>query len=679
MRLTAEKRAAVLESAKEDFKRCEEWENAFRARYDDDMRFADADPDNGYQWDATMYRQRQLKRKPSLTINKTRQFCLQIINDARQNKSQIRIVPSSDDASYEAAEIFEGIVRHIEYTSDAQSAYIGAYDTLVKGGIGYWRVATDYRNNRTTEQDIFIRRIKDPRSVYMDPDIQTDDGSDARFAFIFDDMPRKLFERKYPKFAESVQTAALGNNGDWESKDHVRIAEYYRKTEKRDRLIVNGMGQTFLKSQIGAEMAAMLEEDDTTHARDIIEDVIECYLIIGNEIAEMTVWAGKYIPIVRLAAEESVIDGQMDRKGHVRSLKDPQRMFNYWASAATEQIALQTKTPWLAPARAIETYQEIWKNAAITEPTVLPWDDVDDSGNPIAKPERIAPPTIAQAYMAGLEISEHQMAMVSGQVPATMGEPSNERSGKAINARQRQGENATYHFIDILASALRFTGKILIDLIPKIYDTPRVVQIVAEDGKRSAANIDPEAAQAHQTVQSEDQDEEDEAQIIFNPNVGEYSVEADVGPAYQTKRQEAFQAFINIASASPEIMQKAGDLMFKAADFPMADDIAERLKPGPAPELVAAQQQMQQMGGTIQKLMQELLDMRDERKHSEAKHEIETYRAETDRMAVVKDIDPEALKPIIRQMIVEAMGTSLPDLQARHGIVPQPEQPEPME
>lgn len=660
------KKAEIVEEAQARFDRCVEWEATARALYDQDIRFVEADADNGYQWDTAQRRQRQIKRKPSLTINKTRQYCMQIINDARQNKSQIRVVPVGDDASQEAAKVFEGVVRHIEYISNAQGAYISAVTTQVKGGIGYWRVATDYKNNTSNDQEIFIRRIKDPMTVYMDPDMRDEDGSDARFAIVFEDIPKDLFEKKYPKYKDQLSSAALDNTGNsWVSKDMVRVAEYYRKSDKRDTLIIDKNGTAHLKSVIKGEIAAALLEDPETKSREVLDPQVEWFLIIGDEIAETTKWAGKYIPIVRVIGEETIVDGILDRKGHTRALKDPQRMYNYWASAATEQIALQTRTPWIAPVKTIEGFEEVWKNSAVTEPTVLPYRATDDAGQPLGTPQRIEPPTIGQAYMAGLEVSEQQMQMVSGQHEATMGEPSNEKSGKAINARQRQGENATYHFIDNFASAIRFTGKILIDLIPKIYDTQRVIQILAENGDRSAVTIDPSAPVAHQ------QNGDDEnAQIIFNPTIGEYDVESGIGPNYATKRQEAFDAFIQIAASSPEIMQKAGDIMFKAADFPMAEDIAERLKPGPTPEMEKAAQQIQKQQETIQHLMQQLVDAKQENESGNAKHQIEEFRAMTDRMEAIKTIDPEALVPIVRQMVAEAMGMTLPAMQAMHGLVP---------
>jgi hypothetical protein len=284
---------------------------------------------------------------------------------------------------------------------------------------------------------------------------------------------------------------------------------------------------------------------------------------------------------------------------------------------------------------------------------------------------------MAEAHMAGLKIAAEDMQLVTGQHEEAMGQQSNAEAGVAIVARQRRGDQATYHFVDSLASAIRYTGRILIDMIPKVYDTARVIEIMEEDGSQKSVQIDPE----HPEAMSQDQEGEDAA-LIFNPSIGRYAVTADVGPSFGTRRQEAFNAIMQLISADKGILPIAGDLLMKAADFPMADELAERLKNmvppqalgGPSAEAQAMQAQMAQQGQVIQKLMAELVAQRDETQSGQRKHEIEEYRAETDRMQAIKDIDPEALKPIVRQMVLEAMGNSLAELQQMHGVQPEPQE-----
>ena len=675
----ASKDDKLFAEAKRRFKRCEEWEADARKRYIDDRKFANADDINGWQWDEKVRNGRMTDERPCLTINKTRQHCLQVINDARQNKPSVDVRATGGGASYKAAEVFECITRHIEYISNAQNAYDRATITQVEGGVGYWRVVTDYADNETLDQEIFIRPVKDPLAIYIDPDIREQDGSDAKFAFEYDDLSHDEFKARFPKYGDLLpRQADIGSQNDWLAKDHVRIARYWRKSTKPDKLISwvddQGERQSMRASKLSPAIVEGLLVDPDTRSRDVANDKIECLTIVGDKIAAREEWPGNYIPIVRVIGEETVIDGKLDRKGHVRNLRDPQRQYNFWSSGAAEFVALQTKSPFIAPVRAIEGLEGYWETANIDNHSVLPYNDVADDGSEIAAPSRGAPPVMAPAFVAGMQVARQELMEVSGQYQAEMGAPSNERSGKAIQERQRQGDNATYHYIDNLAVAIRFTGKILIDLIPKIYDTPRVIRILAEDGTDMPVHVDPQAPQAYQ------EQTDNEGQIvarIFNPNVGRYEVQSDIGPDYGTKRQEAFNAIMQLIGESPEVMQIAGDILFKAADFPMADELAERFQRmvpaqalgGPNPEVQQLRGQIQQMQGAMQNTMEALAD-------AKKKQNIEGYRAETDRMALGKDIDPLALIPAIREAIQQAIGQTIPAALPAIGQALQPSQGE---
>jgi len=634
----------IIAEAKKRFHACQDWESNSRINFIGDLKFADADSDNGFQWPAPIMQNRG--DRPALTINKTRQHNLQIINEAKKNKPSVKVRPTGDEATYDAAQVFEGVIRYIEYNSNAQVAYDTATSFQVKGGIGYWRVLTDYAHDDTFDQEIFIKRIKNPLTVYLDPDINEKDGSDAKFAFIFEDLPKSEFKEKYPQYEEYANQSALGNKDGWLQKDHVRVAEYYRCIEKKDTLIAfpdpeTGENIIVRKSKIDKRILDFIPAEDIKK-RKIIDYSIEHYLIIGEKIAEKKDWLGRYIPIVRLIGEETVIDGVMDRIGHTRGLKDPQRMYNYNASAAVEYGALQSKSPYVAPAAAIEGYETYWASANTENYSILPYNHIDDDGNPIPAPQRQMPPTGATVYLEGMNTAEHQMMMASGQYEASFGARSNEKSGRAIMERDRQGDDATYHFIDNLGIAIRFTGKILIDLIPKVYDTPRIIKILAKDGTESKVKLDPRAQAPYQEIEKDSQ--EQEVSAIFNPNVGKYEVEADIGPAYATRRQEAFNAYTQILSQNSDLMPIIGDLLFKNGDFPGADEIAERLArmvppqakgDGPSPTEQKLMEANQLLQDGIQKLLQDLAEERLKVKQKDDQANTDAYKAITDRLDVI--------------------------------------------
>lgn len=660
----------ILAEGKRRFHECETWESDFRKAFLDDVKFANADSINMYAWPNDIRRNRDIDERPCLTVNKTHQHCLLIQNDAKKNKAGIKVRPVGGEATFESAMALEDVIRHIEYVSNAQTAYDKATEFQVQGGIGYWRVITDYVSQDIStdafDQEIYIRPIKDPLNVFLDPDIQEADGSDARYGFVFDTMPKEVFRRKYPKFKYVPGSSVLGSTGDnWITEDHVRVAEYYRKVEDKKTIIAYvdpQTGEPIIKplEEVPKPLRKLLMSEPSTKTRQITETKIEWYLLAGDEIIERNIWPGKYIPIVRVIGEETIIDGSLDRKGHVRALRDPQRIYNYWTSSAVEFVALQSKAPFVGAAKAIEGYETYWENANRVNYSILPYNNIDDDGNAIPPPARDQPPVMADAYVKGMQVAANEMMMVSGQYQAIMGAQSNETSGKAINERQRQGETATYHYIDNLAIGIRFTGKILLDLIPKIYDTPRIIHIMAEDGSQNTVMVDPKMAQAHQVKKDK---VSNQVQRLFNPNVGKYDVESDVGPSYGTKRQEAFNAFTQIAAQSPEMMMLVGDLMFKAADFPGADEIAERLHrmvPGQAlgteapPQLKQMQATLQNMQQFTGKLLETINEQKLELKRREATTEVDTYKAITDRLKALLPtiVNPRDLAEHIHDLMV---------------------------
>lgn len=687
----------IIKQAREAFKRCEEWEAVARQRFVEDVKFGNADSRNGWQWSDALRKVREADHRPMLTINKTQVHCLQIVNDARQNKAGIEIRPVGNEATQEAAEIQEGIIRHIEYASNAQIAYDTAMWNAVFGGIGYVRVHVDYEDEDSFDQAIFIKRVANPLNIYLDPDIQQYDGSDARFGFVFEDLPRKEAEEKYGKDDGELNGAPLDGEDAWNTKDHVRVCEYFYKGDRSDTLIQTTDGAMGRESELpeGVTLAQMKAAGIVVQTRKISVPAVNWCMIVGDRIAAKRPWPGKYVPIARVVGQELVVDGQLDRKGHVRCLIDPQNMYNYNSSGSVEFVGLQSKTPYIAAVAAIENYKEVWSTANTTNHPVLPYNHVDDAGNPIPKPERQQPPVAAGGHIEGMQVAQQEMMLVSGQYQAVMGAPSNETSGKAINARQRQGDNATYHFIDHQAQAIRFIGRICLDLIPKIYDTQRVLQVLGRDETLYRVQIEPGMPNAAQQQQKPGDDDFDPSKVAaaLNPSVGKYDVISDIGPSYATQRQEAFNAFGMMIQQNPDAFRLMADLYLEAADFPGAEKAAKRLKAmlpqqangGPSPEMQQMQQQFQQMAqqghAEIGQLHEALKAAQQKLSDQTADLERKDFEAETNRMRAVGAIDPEALKPVIREMVSQLMGEAIVPLMHQHAQAEQAmlPQPQPME
>lgn len=663
-----EEQKRIFRTADRRFQFCVEAEATTRKYNIDDLKFVEADAYNGWQWPTDIYLDRNTLKKPSLTINKTRQHCLQITNDAKQNKASIKMRAVGGGASAEAAEMRQGIIRHIEYQSDASTVYDNAINFQVKIGIGWARVATDYADDAFDEQEIYIREINDPMCVYIDPAAKKLDKSDARFAFIYSEVPREEFLDIYPQYGSFVSQNPFTNADSWNTKDYIRIAEYFWTSEAEDRIIQYKDPKTkklVIKkvSKIPEHLLKAVIDDPATKQRQVVNVQVNWCLIVGGKVVDgPKIWPGRYIPLAPCIGEETYIEGKIDRKGHVRSMIDAQRMYNYWASSAVEYGALQSKTPYIAPAAAIEGFQGYWDTANTENYSVLPYNHMDDDGQPIPPPTRQQPPVTAPMYTSGMQQALQEMMLVSGQHEANLGEQGNERSGAAIQQRQRKGDNATYHYIDNQATFIRAVGRIVNDLIPHIYDTHRVLMIQAEDGTDLELTIDPNLNQSHQIVLDEDNKV---AQRIFNPNVGKYEVEVDVGPGYATKREEAVDAFTKIITQAPELTQLIGDILLRNADFPGAQEAAERLKrmlpaqalgQGPTKTETQLQEQLKMAMAELQKVSLKLQNAEEKLKSKDLLRDIDAYNAITKRLKESGAI----ISPLIgRQVLEDALGLDL--------------------
>jgi hypothetical protein len=637
----------------------------------DDLKFYAGSPDNHWQWPADVLATRgavqgqTINARPCLTINKLPQHVRQVTNDQRQNRPSGKVIPADDKADVAVAEIFNGMVRHIEYISDADVAYDTACENQVSYGEGYIRVLTEYCDDNTFDQDIKIGRIRNSFSVYMDPTIQDPCGSDAKWCFITEDITKADYERMYPDSAPITTLQSLGvgdqNLSQWLNEDTIRIADYYYVDYDRATLNLYPGNITAFE---GSPEDKMLKDQfgKPLKQRESDRRKIKYCKINGYEILEEREWAGKYIPVVRIVGNEFEVDGRLYVSGIVRNAKDAQRMYNYWVSQEAEMLALAPKAPFIGYGGQFEGYETQWKTANTTNWPYLEVnpDVTDGSGSILPLPQRAQPPMASSGLLQAKAGASEDIKSSTGQYNASLGMSSNERSGKAILARQREGDVGTYHYGDNLARGVRHITRQLVDLIPKIYDTQRVARIIGEDGETDMVKIDPMQAEPVKKIVDQQGIVIDK---IYNPSVGKYDVVVTTGPGYATKRQEALEAMAQLLQGNPQLWQVAGDLFVKNMDWPGAQEMAKRFaktidpklmqdgdKP---PELQAAEQQIQAMGQEMEQMHQMIqnvgksIEMQDmKRKDYEA--EIKAYQAETQRISAVQaSMSPEQIQDIV--------------------------------
>lgn len=673
--------AEIVKEAAERWKASKDWQGTEDERTREDIKFANADARNSWQWPTRIYQARAIDQElPCLTINNTRVHNDMIINEMSKQDFGVKVRPVGGKASYKSSQMMETLIKRTQYISKWSAQRRKVAEQQVDGGIGYILIETRYVSERSMNQDIFLKASRDPTAVYLDPWINEPDGSDANFGFVFERLPRKEFGRKYPKWKDKVGKTPLDSAfSDWITDKEIMLAKYYRKSEEKDTLIVykqeNGDEVEKLASEIkdesGQEIYDALMDDIKEgridgRKRRVVNNKVEWFLIAGDTVIDKGEWAGKYIPICRCVGRELVIDGTLDRKGHTRPLIDAQRMLNYNASAGVQGVALQPKAPWLAPARAIEG-QEQWKTANVDNFAVLLYNDIDDEApeglQTIEPPTRINPPPPSQAYTQGMQDADQWMKMISGQFDAQMGQNDQQSavSGVAINERKQQGDTATYHFPEHQGDMMRFIGVQLLDLYPKIYDTKRALHVIGDDGEKSWIRIDPQQSDAVQELKHEKEDEE-AAELAFNPSIGEYECVSDPGPDYATQRQEAWQAGSLILQHNLQLTAVIGDLLFKFGDFPGAEDIADRLqkeikatKPylfddDAEPQMVALQQQMQRLTSLNAELMQKLAMKDIALKGKDEKRDVDAFRAQTDRTKAETTAQIDRMKAMIEAL-----------------------------
>lgn len=585
----AEKQKSIVDTARDRWQRAKDVNGTLRQQAIDDTRFVMGDSDNQWQWPEDVYSNRAaISGKPCLTINVTAQHCNQIINAIRQNRPSAKVSPVDSNADKKTALILGGMLRSIQSYSNADTAHDIAAEHAVYGGEGFWRVLTEYESDESFDQVICIKPLVNPQLVIIDPDAVEPDRSDAKWGMIFEDLGKDQFREEYP---EMDCSSWVEDPQGWNSKDKVRRAEYFWCESKPDKLLRLADGSTVRESALPEGVKrfgqSLVSPDgmqiEIVAERETYKKVWYWCKLVGGETepVDKKVWPGAYLPIITVVGKELNVNGEIVRKGVVRDLKDSGRMVNYSYSAAVETLALQTKTPYMASAESIAGFEDIWGAANIENRAYLPYNEFDMEGRPLNMPQRQAPAQMAVAQVQMLQLSTEQMRASSGQQNANFGIRSEAQSGVGIQRLKAQGEIATFHFPDNLARALKYEAKVVLDLIPKVYDTQRVVRILGLDGKESAAVLNPDMEQPHADLQTADE----EVKEAFNPNVGRYDVTIDTGPSYQTQRQEAADALTGLTQANPQLMQVAGDLVVRSFDFPMADELATRLAKALPPEL----------------------------------------------------------------------------------------------
>lgn len=599
----------LVTEVKEQLETAWRWDRENRRDAHEDLKFLAGD-----QWPQTVRQKRQAENRPVITINKLPPLVNQVVNDIRQNPATIKTIPAGEGSDMgqlskarqehqtNLANVYTGLMRQIQYQSSASAVYAKGGEHAISCGIGHWRIDTEFVEDSVFDQEILIKRIPNPLNVYYDPAGTEPTRKDGNWTVVTELIPIEDFRTQWPG-AKEVDTQIHDDNVHegglfWRIQESIRIAEYWRKVPEKRKLMAfqdpeTGVISTLDVTDIENEELMFLPEP--IGDREVDGHRIEQFIVSGSEVLEgPDPWAGRWIPIIPVVGSEVPLQTKTIRFGLVRFMRDPQQLYNYFRSAAAESIALAPKSPWVVTPEMIGSYKKQWDTANTENRPYLLYKP--DKNAPNAKPERTSPPESPVALWNEQALATDDLKATSGIFDASQGAQGNETSGVAIRARQLEGDNSNFHFADNLKLSMEHTGVVLVDLIPRIYDSQRIVAILGEDDSQDLVPINAAVM-----------DEDGEPLIVNNLSDGRFNVRVTTGPSYTTKRVEAVESMIAFAQAVPGAAEIIADLIAKNQDWPGAEEISERLKRAMPAELTEDEDDEEQQPDPQAEAMNQLL------------------------------------------------------------------------
>jgi hypothetical protein len=587
--------AEVINTAKKQFAAVRKVEQTNRSEAVEDLKFL-----KGEQWSSADASARAAEGRPCITENRLPTFANQITNDQRQNRPSINVSPMGGKASIKDAKMLRGMIRAIERDSHAEIAYDTGFQSAVHNGWGYWRVMTEFENEKSFNKVIVLRPVPNPMNVYLDSN-RTPFMLDAKWGFVSEMLPRAEFTREYPTASQIPwgETGVGENDKDWVTPEAIRVAEYFWTVYEERELVMLSNGHEGWEDELDEFTARKFE---VVERRTVQTTKIKWCKMTAIEVLERGDCDGQYIPIIECLGTVLNVNGETTKKGIVRDAKGPQRMSNYYVTLEAEHVALQPKAPWIMEEGQIEGHEQKWKDANRKSFSYLLYKGVNLDGKAAPPPQRQAFTGPPQAILAAKQGTVEALKAVTGiRFDATMSERMKDESGRAIRELNNNANLGAYHYIDNYARALVNTATVIIDLIPYTYDTKRIVSILDDSGQDDQVMINPNMQQPYAEVQGENGQRMTK---MYNPKIGRYQVTVTIGPSYATKRVESSQSQMDFLRAVPAAAPMMMDLVAKNSDWEGADEIAKRLAKGLSPNLLTPDRA--DMTPEIQALVQSL-------------------------------------------------------------------------
>ncbi len=545
----------------------------------------------GNHWPEEIRKEREEDRRPILTYNLLPSFTRQITNRVRENRSQVKVIPTESNRGpnpqianvqgtrdYALADVYSGIIKNIEHTSRAEQAYDTALKHAVDHGFGFFYLMNEWSRVDPFVQELIIHRVRNSYTIYLDPDAQEADFRDMQDAFMFKNIKKTTFDAKYPDaiHTEFANTGMGSSYDGWYDKDMLRLAQYFWIDWKDDEVLQLSNGKVVYYSTVKdvldeleeKEAIYIVTDDDGEEMRKAVKRPI----CMWQKMTAKDVLEGPLelpfpaVPIFPVFGEEIIVDGRTRYESAIRHAKDPQKSYNYWRTAAAETVALAPRAPWIGTEKQFAGHEDLYENANTRNLPYLPYNPDERAQGP---PARNFPTNVAAAELANAGQDAVDMQTIIGLHEASLGAESNEKSGKAISERREQGFTSTYQFPDNLARAQEQCGRLMVEAIPKLYDTQRIVRIRLPDDTDDFVEI-------NQTIKDDDSDR---TILVHDIAYGKYDVIMETGPSYATQRQEAADLQMDLLKVlGPDRAANIVHLIVKNLGVPGSDEVSAVLR-----------------------------------------------------------------------------------------------------
>lgn len=583
---------------------------------------------HGEQWEPSAVASRGIAR-PQITINETNVYLKKICNMQRQQRPRGKASPVGDGADKKIAKIATGLGRHFEVASDADNAYDTAFDFAATIGWGYWRLRPDYIAPDSLDQTILLESIDNPFTVYFDPASSLPDGSDQRKALIAPMMRKSAFKKEYP----GALLSGFSDRGTGDSESYwtdagedgmIRVAEYFHIERTPSKLFKLSDGATFYERDLPPVNMMREAGLEIIGRRESYIEKVKWQKQTAFEVLEERDFPGHWIPLIPVFWTRVMIDGKRICYGMVKDAMDPARLNNFWKTAITEWLASMPKAKWLLADGQDEGHELEFKNANVSNASLLRYKPTSVDGTPVPPPTRIEPAPPPSGMIEATMMASQDLSRVMGIFDPAVRGGAQHKSDKTLNAEQGQSENTNFDGYDNLTRSIKHSWRIMLSWYPKILDTQQVRRIIGEDGREQMVTLNEKQPQVDQNGQPMlDDDGQAIVKILNDMTVGDYDVVMETGPGYDTKRAEGVDAMMQLLDTplGEKVAMTSDDLVVRNMDFPGADMIADRMAaanplanideqsdipPAVQMKLQAAQQQIQQLTQTVQGLQTEI-------------------------------------------------------------------------